>query len=56
MASKTGKGNGEMATFIQNGNAVDVCYSLEQNTYKGVTSLQMKVEDIVPTEHNQEQQ
>ena len=41
-------GKGEMATFIQNGNAVDVCYSIEQNTYNGVTSLQMKVEDIIP--------
>lgn len=43
-------GKGEMAMYIQNGNAVDVCYSLEQNTYNGVTSLQMKVEDIVPAE------
>lgn len=43
-------GKGEMATYIQNGNPVDVCYSLEQNTYNGVTSLQMKVEDIVPTD------
>ena len=42
-------GKGDMAPYIQNGNAVDVCYSLEQNTYNGVTSLQMKVEDIVPT-------
>ena len=48
-------GKGDMALFIQNGNPVDVCYSLEQNTYNGVTSLQMKVEDIVPTDHNQEQ-
>ena len=40
-------GRGDMATYIQNGNAVDVCYSIEQNTYNGVTSLQMKVEDIV---------
>lgn len=45
-------GRGDMATYIQNGNAVDVCYSLEQNTYNGVTSLQMKVEDIVPTENS----
>lgn len=43
-------GKGDLATFIQNGNAVDVCYSLEQNTYNGVTSLQMKVEDILPTD------
>ena len=42
-------GKGDMAPYIQNGNAVDVCYSLDQNTYNGVTSLQMKVEDIVPT-------
>lgn len=42
-------GKGDMAPYIQNGNAVDVCYSLEQNTYNGFTSLQMKVEDIVPT-------
>ena len=42
-------GKGELATYIQNGNPVDVCYSLEQNTYNGITSLQMKVEDIVPT-------
>ena len=46
-------GKGDMAMYIQNGNAVDVCYSLEQNTYNGVTSLQMKVEDIVPTESSE---
>lgn len=43
-------GKGDLATYIQNGNPVDVCYSLEQNTYNGITTLQMKVEDIVPTE------
>lgn len=43
-------GQGDMAPYIQNGNAVDVCYSLEENTYNGVTSLQMKVEDIIPAE------
>ena len=43
-------GKGDMAMYIQNGNAVDVCYSLEENTYNGMTSLQMKVDDIVPTE------
>lgn len=43
-------GKGDMATYIQNGNPVDVCYCLEQNTYNGITSLQMKVEDIVPSE------
>lgn len=45
-------GKGDLATYIQNGNPVDVCYSLEQNTYNGITSIQMKVEDIVPTGNN----
>ena len=48
--SGIGFGMGDMAPTIQNGNPVDVCYSLEENTYNGVTSIQMKVEDIVPTE------
>jgi len=43
-------GQGDMAPYIQNGNPVDVCYSLEENTYNGVTSLQMRVEDILPSE------
>ena len=43
-------GRGDMAPYIQNGNPVDVCYSLEENTYNGVTSIQMRVEDIIPTE------
>lgn len=44
-------GLGDMAPIIQNGNPVDVCYSLEENTYNGVTSIQMKVEDILPSEN-----
>lgn len=42
-------GKGDMAPYIQNGNAVDVCYSIEENTYNGIKSLQMKVEDIIPS-------
>ncbi len=37
---------GDMALHIQNGNAVDVCYEVEENTYNGVTEMQMKVLDI----------
>ena len=48
--SGIGFGLGDMAPMIQNGNAVDVCYSLEENTYNGLTSIQMKVEDIIPME------
>lgn len=44
--SGIGFGMGEMAMPIQNGAKVDVCYSIEPNTYNGVTTLQMKVEDI----------
>lgn len=39
-------GKGDLALHLQNGNAVDVVYELEQNTYNGSTSLQMMVEDI----------
>lgn len=39
-------GMGDWALHLQNGNAVDVCYALDENTFNGVTSLQMMVEDI----------
>ena len=41
-----GFGMGDWATHIQNGNAVDVCYSLEENTFNHHTTLQMRVLDI----------
>ena len=43
-------GLGDMAPMIQNGHPVDVCYSLEENTYNGQTGIQMKVEDILPAD------
>lgn len=39
-------GRGDMALHLQNGNKVDVCYQLEENTYNHVTSTQMMVKDI----------
>ena len=39
-------GKGDLALHLQNGNAVDVCYELEENIYNGVRSIQMMVEDI----------
>lgn len=39
-------GKGECALHLQNGLSVDVCYSLDENTYNGSTSIQMMVEDI----------
>ena len=42
-------GRAEMAEYIQNGNAVDICYELNENTYNHHTTLQMMVHDIRPS-------
>ncbi len=39
-------GKGDWALHLQNGNAVDICYEVEENIYNGVRSLQMMVDDI----------
>ncbi len=39
-------GKGDLALHLQNGNAVDVCYELDENIYNGIRSIQMMVEDI----------
>ena len=39
-------GKGDFALHLQNGNAVDICYELDENVYNGVRSLQMMVNDI----------
>lgn len=39
-------GQGDKALHLQNGLPADVCYELEENTYNGVTSVQMVVHDI----------
>ena len=41
-------GRGDMALHIQNGNAVDICYSLEENNYQNNKTIQMMVQDIKP--------
>ncbi len=42
-------GRANMAEYIQNGNAVDICYELNENTFNHHTSIQMMVQDIVPS-------
>ena len=42
-------GRADMAEYIQNGNAVDICYELNENTYNHHTTLQMMVHDIRPS-------
>ncbi|MCQ2342253.1 MAG: single-stranded-DNA-specific exonuclease RecJ [Paludibacteraceae bacterium] len=37
---------GDKALHIQNGNPVDVCYELNQETFRNVTSIKMMVKDI----------
>lgn len=44
--SGIGFGLGEAALHLQNGNAVDLCYELEENTFNGRTSVQMNVQDL----------
>ena len=39
-------GKGDWALYLQNGNAVNICYELDENTFNGVRSIQMIVEDI----------
>lgn len=41
-------GKGDLALYLQNGNSADVCYELEENTFNGLTSVQMMVLDIKP--------
>ncbi len=42
-------GRADMAEYIQNGNAVDICYELNENTFNHYTTIQMMVQDIVPS-------
>ena len=42
-------GRADMAEYIQNGNPIDICYELEENTFRGITTIQMVVQDIKPS-------
>lgn len=39
-------GQGDKAIHLQNGNSVDVCFYLEENVYRGRSTLQMNAQDI----------
>ena len=45
-------GRADMADYIQNGNAVDICYELNENTFNHYTTIQMMVQDIQPCSVN----
>ncbi len=44
-------GRAEMAEHIQNGNPVDICYELDENTFNNRTTIQMMVQDIKATKN-----
>ena len=44
-------GRANMAEYIQNGNAVDICYELNENTFNHHTTIQMMVQDIKAIEN-----
>ena len=44
-------GRAEMAQHIQNGNPVDICYELDENTFNNRTTIQMMVQDIKAIEN-----
>ena len=39
-------GEGDKALYLQNGNAADVCYELEENTFNHITSIQLRPLEI----------
>ena len=39
-------GQGDKAVHLQNGESADICYYLEENTFRGRTTLQMNAQDI----------
>ena len=45
---------GDWAPYIQNGNPVDVCYTIEENTYNNRTTLQMRVLDLKETSSSED--
>ena len=45
-------GRADMADYIQNGNPVDICYELNENTFNHYTTIQMMVQDIQPCSVN----
>jgi single-stranded-DNA-specific exonuclease len=38
-------------SYIKDGQSFDVCYTVEENTYNGITTIQMMVKDIRPSKN-----
>jgi single-stranded-DNA-specific exonuclease len=39
-------GEGDKALYLQNGNPIDLCYELEENTFNHMTSIQLRPVEI----------
>ena len=39
-------GQGDKALHLQNGNSIDICFYLEENSFRGRKTLQMNAQDI----------
>jgi single-stranded-DNA-specific exonuclease len=42
-------GMSEHSLYIKSGNPFDICYTIEENVYNGVTSIQLMIKDIRPS-------
>ncbi|MGC9341229.1 MAG: single-stranded-DNA-specific exonuclease RecJ, partial [Bacteroidales bacterium] len=42
-------GQGNKLQVIKAGQAVDICYSVEMNEFRGIRSLQLNIRDIRPS-------
>ena len=40
----------EHFSYIKSGAPIDICYTIEENNFKGITSMQLQVKDIRPSE------
>ncbi|MDR3251441.1 MAG: single-stranded-DNA-specific exonuclease RecJ [Tannerella sp.] len=45
-------GMSEHEKYIKEGNPIDICYSIEENVYNGITSTQLLIKDIRPSNTN----
>jgi len=42
-------GMSEYSKYIKDDNSIDICYTIEENVYNGITSIQLMIKDIRPS-------
>jgi len=43
-------GMGDYETLVKDGNPIDICFTVEENTYNNNTTIQLMIKDIRPSE------